>query len=158
LIHTSPFSVNGGKQVVILSLSSIGNWWPVATHTRIGQCLSSWFSCAPLGRKNPQTPPQLPRPPVSARQAAFLFLHQPEKLDASEQETLVLLRQFHPEVDLAYDLVQQFVQMLRNRTGELLDTWLVQVQSSNLLELLSFAAGIEKDKDAVRAGLNGRDQ
>lgn len=54
---------------------------------------------------------------------------------------------------LSYDLIQQFARMLRNRTGDLLDTWLAQVASSNLPELQSFAAGIEKDKDAVRAGL-----
>ena len=29
----------------------------------------------------------------------------------------------HPEIDLAYDLVQQFAQMLRTRTGEQLDAW-----------------------------------
>ena len=70
-----------------------------------------------------------------------------------EQETLAQLRQIHPELDLAYDLVQQFAQMLRTRRGELLDTWLDQVQSNHLAELQSFAAGIEKDKAAVRAGL-----
>lgn len=43
--------------------------------------------------------------------------------------------------------------MLRCHTGELLDLWLAQVQSSNLPELQSFAAGVEKDKEAVRAGL-----
>jgi transposase len=91
--------------------------------------------------------------PVLSRQASFLFLRQPEKLDASEQETLLLLRQVHPEVDLAYDLVQQFAQMLRTRTGDLLDPWLVQVQSSNLPELQSFAVGVERDKEEVRAGL-----
>jgi hypothetical protein len=64
-----------------------------------------------------------------------------------------VLRQTHPEVDLMADLVQQFVQMLRTRTGELLDDWLAQVNRSNLPELQSFAAGVEKDKDAVRAGL-----
>ena len=64
-----------------------------------------------------------------------------------------MLRQIHPEVDLAYDLVQQFVQMLRTRMGEYLDAWLDQVANSNLPELQSFAAGIEKDKGAVRAGL-----
>jgi transposase len=64
-----------------------------------------------------------------------------------------VLRQTHPEVDLMADLVQQFVQMLRTRTGELLDDWLAQVNQSNLPELQSFASGIEKDKDAVRAGL-----
>ena len=94
-------------------------------------------------------------------QAAFLFLRRPETLRAEEQETLLKLRQMSPEVDLAYDLVQQFGQMLRKRTGKLLDTWLAQVEHSHLPELQSFAAGIEKDKDTVKAGLtwwinNGR--
>jgi len=43
--------------------------------------------------------------------------------------------------------------MLRTRTGEQLDAWLAHVQSSHLPELQSFAAGVEKDKDAVRNGL-----
>jgi hypothetical protein len=43
--------------------------------------------------------------------------------------------------------------MLRNRTGEHLDGWLDQVERSELPELQSFAAGVKKDKDAVRAGL-----
>ena len=66
---------------------------------------------------------------------------------------LAKLRQIHSEVDLAYDLVQQFAQMLRGRVGERLDAWLAQVQSSELAELQSFAAGVVKDKEAVRAGL-----
>jgi DNA-binding transcriptional regulator YiaG len=107
----------------------------------------------PEGRKNPQTPDLLPRPPVLARRAVFLFLRRSEKLTGEEQETLFMVRQFDPEVNLAYDLVQQFVQMLRQRSGEHLDDWLSQVNRSQLPELQSFAAGIEKDKDAVRAGL-----
>lgn len=107
----------------------------------------------PAGRKFPSHEDALRPLPVLSRQGAFLLLRRSEKLEASQQETLVMLRQLHPEVDLAYDLVQQFVQMLRNRTGELLDAWLAQVASSNLPELQSFAAGVEKDKDAVRVGL-----
>jgi hypothetical protein len=38
--------------------------------------------------------------------------------------------------------------MLRTRTGAHLDAWLNQVASSKLPELQSFAAGIEKDKEA----------
>jgi transposase len=91
--------------------------------------------------------------PVLSRQASFFFLGRPEKLSTEEQETVLTLRQIHPEVDLAYELVQQFTQMLRTRTGERLDAWLAQAQSSKLPELQSFAAGIEKDKDAVRNGL-----
>ncbi len=83
----------------------------------------------------------------------FLFLRRAEKLSREEQENVLLLRQIHLELDLAYDLVQQFVQMVRNRTGELLDAWLAQVKQSRIPELQSFAAGVEKDKEAVRAGL-----
>ena len=90
---------------------------------------------------------------ATARQAVFLFLRPPEEPRTQEQETVTILRHMHLEVDLAYNLVQQFAQMLRNRTGELLDSWLAQVQGSNLPELQSFAAGVEKDKEAVRAGL-----
>jgi transposase len=86
------------------------------------------------------------------KQFSFFFV-EPEKLSGEEQEALLMLRQFHPEVDLAYDLVQQFTQMLRERQGERLDDWLMQVNRSNLPELQAFATGVEKDKEAVRAGL-----
>jgi hypothetical protein len=66
-----------------------------------------------------------------------------------EQETLARLRQIHPGVDLADNWIQQFAQMLRSRTGEHLDAWLVQTKSRNLPELQSFACGREKDKAAV---------
>jgi transposase len=107
----------------------------------------------PAGRKNAaDSSSKAPALPTS-RQAAFLFLHRPEKLRVEEQEMLVKLRQIHLEVNRAYDLAQQFAQMLRTRAGERLDAWLTQVQSSQLPELQAFAAGVEKDKDAVRAGL-----
>ena len=63
------------------------------------------------------------------------------------------LRQLHPELDLAYVLVQQFVQMLRTRTGEQLDAWLEAVASSPLTDLKAFAASVYEDKEAIRAGL-----
>jgi transposase len=47
------------------------------------------------------------------------------------------------------------MQMVRKREGYRLDAWLEQVAASDLPELQSFAAGVEKDKDAVRAGLTG---
>ncbi|GHO80264.1 transposase [Ktedonobacter sp. SOSP1-85] len=107
----------------------------------------------PEGRKTAAAPDQLPRPPVLARQAVFLFLRRPEELSAEEEETLALLRSLHTEMDQAYELVQQFTQMLPERRGMHLDTWLAQVNQSNIPELRSFAAGVEKDKEAVGAGL-----
>ena len=107
----------------------------------------------PEGRKNSQLPESFPRPPVLARQAVFLFLRRPEKLSAEEQETLAQLRSLHSEVDQAYELVQQFAQMLRTRTGERLDDWISSVRDSHIKELQSFVRGIERDKAAVLAGL-----
>jgi transposase len=43
--------------------------------------------------------------------------------------------------------------IVHKREGACLDAWLARVSESGIAELQSFAAGIEKDKDAVRAGL-----
>lgn len=107
----------------------------------------------PEGKKNAGKGSDLSPIPLPSRQATFLFLRRPEKLKTDEQETLNMLRQLHPEVNLAYDLVQQFAQMLRTRTGELLDAWLENVRASQIREFQSFVLGIERDKAAVVAGL-----
>lgn len=58
------------------------------------------------------------------------------------------------EVDLAYEIVQQFARMMRDRTGEeQLESWLEKVENLPLTALHSFAAGISQDKAAVQAGL-----
>jgi transposase len=107
----------------------------------------------PEGKKNGANGSALTPALLPSRQATFLFLRQPEELEGDEQETLITLRQLHPEIDLAYDLVQQFAQMLRTRTGEQLDAWLEKVRTSQIRELQSFVVGIERDKAAVVAGL-----
>src|SRR5579864_4155838 len=101
LIRTSPFSANGGKQAATRSLSCSGNSWPVATHTPMSRCMNNLFACAPLGRKNPQASDLLPRPPLLARDASFLFLRRSEEVSAEEQETLLMLRSLHAEVNQA---------------------------------------------------------
>jgi hypothetical protein len=125
----------------------------VDIHTPTGRSTSILFVSAPLGRKNPEAPDQLPRPPVLARQGVFLFLRRPEELKADEQENLITLRQLDPEIALAYGLVDQFREMLRTRTGERLEVWLEQARTSQIRELQGFAASVERDKAAVMAGL-----
>jgi transposase len=105
------------------------------------------------GEKKQETPQPLPRPPVLARQAMFLFLRQPETLSVLEQETLTQLRSLHTEVDQAYEFVQQFAQMLRQLSGQQLDSWLYRVKESRIREFQGFVAGVMKDKEAVVAGL-----
>ena len=106
-----------------------------------------------FGKKNAAKGGNLSPTLPSSRQATFLFLRRPEELETDEQETLTMLRQLDPEIDLAYDLVQQFAQMLHTRTGEQLDAWLEKVRTSQIPELQSFVLGVERDKAAVVAGL-----
>ena len=43
--------------------------------------------------------------------------------------------------------------MVRERTGEQLDSWLNKVETSHLQAFQTFVTGVHKDKDAVLAGL-----
>lgn len=79
------------------------------------------FRLLPAGTKNAAITRNLSAAPLSSRSTAFLFLRQLEALSTDEQQTLITLKQLDPEIERAYNLVQQFAQMLRMRTGEQLD-------------------------------------
>lgn len=89
----------------------------------------------------------------SANTAVWLFVGDPKTLDEIEQEDLATFCQVSTTLKRAYELIQDFLKMVHKREGQRLDAWLEQVTESGLAELQSFAAGVEKDKDAVRAGL-----
>ncbi len=90
---------------------------------------------------------------LSAPQATWLFFRKAEDLKAEEQESLRQLRQASPHLETAYQLVEAFLHMVRERTGEQLDAWLGAVQASHLEAFESFVTGVQQDKDAVLAGL-----
>jgi len=89
----------------------------------------------------------------SAQRATWLFVCQPEKLDQIQQEELMRILQASPSAETAYSLAQGFMQMIREHTGQPLESWLNAVEESHLPELKSFARGIQHDKAAVLAGL-----
>ncbi len=84
---------------------------------------------------------------------AFLFVRQPDELDETQQKELALMRQASSSAEAAYRLVQAFMQMIPEHTGQQLETWLSSVEASTLPEFKSFAKGIQQDKVAVLAGL-----
>ncbi len=97
----------------------------------------------------------------TANTAVWLFVQHPNKLDELEREALAAFCQVSLTLSRAYDLIQDFLSMVHRREGARLDTWLAQMAESGIAELQSFATGVEKDKEAVRAGLtwsinNGR--
>src|SRR6266487_3287134 len=109
----------------------------------------------PLKSRRRKSGPSLPTPleNFSAQRATWLFVCQPEKLDQVQQEELMLIRQASPSAEAAYGLAQAFMQMIREHTGQPLDSWLSSVEASHLPELKSIARGIHQDKAAVLAGL-----
>ncbi len=80
-------------------------------------------------------------------------MRRPADLDETEQAELAVIRQASPTADTVYELVQEFMQMLRQRKGEQLDGWLERVRISQIRELQRMVRSIERDKAAVLAGL-----
>lgn len=85
--------------------------------------------------------------------AARLLTRDPKSLDELEKKDLAAFCQASTALRSAYDLVQDFLTMVHKREGHRLDAWLERVAQSELAELQSFAAGVERDKAAVQAGL-----
>jgi transposase len=100
-----------------------------------------------------QTLSETPLQQFAAHQAIWLFVRDPDDLDKTEQAELTTIRQASPTADMVYELVQDFMSMLRHREGERLDTWLENVRNSQICELQRMVRSIEKDKAAVLAGL-----
>jgi transposase len=92
--------------------------------------------------------------PLSARQAAWLFVCNPCKLKWRQVWELEPIRLYEEELGTAYLLAQDFRTMITQRQVAMLEPWLQEVQASEIPELRSLAAGIYRDYDAVRAALS----
>ena len=90
---------------------------------------------------------------LSAREAAWLFVCNPQKLRISQAVRLDHLRVTHEDVGLAYQLAQDFRVMVTKRQVHVLGRWLEEAKASDIKELQSLATGIYRDFDAVRAAL-----
>ena len=90
---------------------------------------------------------------LSASQATWLFFRKEEDLKPEEQENLRQLRQASPDLETAYQLVKEFLQMVHELSGERLEGWLGKVEAEALQAFQSFVTGVQQDKDAVLAGL-----
>lgn len=99
--------------------------------------------------------PKQKRTPSSI-QFSYFLIREPDSLTMAEQATLKQLQQASQDVAEGYPLLQEFLQMVRWRTGkDQLDSWLSKAKSSGkLVDLRNFAAGLERDKAAVKAGLS----
>jgi transposase len=54
----------------------------------------------------------------------------------------------------AYELIQEFADMARERKGRSLEAWLTKATTSGITELRGLARGLVEDRAAVEAGLS----
>ncbi|MDV9199207.1 ISL3 family transposase [Streptomyces sp. Wh19] len=105
-----------------------------------------------LYKKRISPRPVIARPP-SPRTVAGWILSRPETLTEPEQLQLKTLRTHCPELDALTLHVRSFAVMLTERQGERLPQWLDAVRQDDLPSFHSLAVGIDRDRDAVIAGL-----
>ncbi|MEW1912554.1 transposase [Kitasatospora sp. NPDC085895] len=103
-----------------------------------------------LKRTSPQ--PVTAQPP-SPRTVAGWILRRPTALSEAEQIQLKTVLAHCPELDALTRHVRSFAVMLTERQGERLPDWLDAVRQDDLPSLHTLAAGIDRDRDAVIAGL-----
>ncbi|MGW1710612.1 ISL3 family transposase [Streptomyces sp. NPDC002206] len=105
-----------------------------------------------LHKKRTSPRPVTARPP-SPRTVSGWILSRPETLTEPEQLQLNTVRNQCPELDALTRHVRSFATMLTDRQGERLPAWLDAVRQDDLPSLHTLAAGIDRDIDAVTAGL-----
>ncbi|MFE9882498.1 ISL3 family transposase [Streptomyces sp. NPDC005784] len=124
-----------------------------------------WEEIVPLGyqgsyqrvrayfRQKRLSPGSVTARPPSPRVVAGWILRRPESLTETDRLRLKAVRVHCPELDALTGHVRSFGQMLTERQGERLPQWLDAVRQDDLPSLHTLAAGIDRDRDAVIAGL-----
>jgi transposase len=111
----------------------------------------------PRRRGRPAAPAGALAPPpqrrCSARQAAWLLVRRPDELEDADRRIVERLCQHSAAIDTAYHLAQDFIQIVRERQATALDGWLDRATASDIPEIDSFVAGLQRDHAAVQAAL-----
>jgi len=106
----------------------------------------------PGPRVGPLSPPAAPAPP-SARKLSFAYVRRAQDREPAEEQQLARMRGAEAEVAEALGLADEFVAMVRQRSGTTLADWLARAAESAAPEIRGFVGGIRQDEAAVQAGL-----
>jgi len=110
---------------------------------------------AAAGQKRERVNAARPAPTAlpSARKLAFDFLRRSEDREPAEDQRLDRIRGVDAEVAAALRLADEFVAMVRTRSGTGLADWLGRGAETAAAEMRGFVGGIRQDEAAVQAGL-----
>ena len=99
------------------------------------------------------TPPPVPPAPPPTRDITGWIMRPIDKLTDDQQAELERLCALCPDLAAIRDLARGFTDLVRTRGGDRLTTWVEQAEHGTIAEIRSFASGLRKDWDAVKAGL-----
>jgi transposase len=94
-----------------------------------------------------------PSTPPSVREATGWLTRHPDSLNDEERRARDTVLDRSPALLATRDLVSEFAQILTQRRGNELKDWMSRVDNDGTPALRSFATGLERDLDAVTAGL-----
>jgi transposase len=114
--------------------------------SRVKAFLQPWRSPMP---KQPPRNRKLP----GLRLVAFWLSKPAAQRTTEEQQWVQAVTTEHPEVAMAERMAQAFRDLFRDRKADGLDPWLDTAQASGIPEFQGFAGGIQRDHDAVVAGI-----
>ncbi|MFE9645821.1 transposase [Streptomyces sp. NPDC006365] len=99
-----------------------------------------------------------PRPPdvqpPSVRTVSGWLLTHPDALREDDRVRLKAAFANCPELEALAGHIRSFARMLTQREGEKIAEWITAVRTDDLPSLHTFASGLERDLDAVVAGLS----
>jgi transposase len=91
--------------------------------------------------------------PLTPRGAVWLVLRRPEERDEPTRQRLMEIQATHVDLTEAIALAETFTELIRAGKVAALDDWLKQAANSTLTPFRSFAASLQRDYAAVRAGV-----
>jgi len=91
--------------------------------------------------------------PWAPSRAVWLFIKEPDSLKPEEKAALERMIQASDKAAKAYELGQQFVTMIRERTPDKLEFWLERLLESGITALIRLAKSLKQDFAAVKAAL-----
>ena len=114
--------------------------------------MTRWVS-ETLRAKSPRFVTMEKTRPWSPRRGAWLMTRQPEDLTEEDRDALERMFRAETSTRTVYDLVQRFVEMVRERRCEDLMPWIDDVREGETTTFKRFVSGIMRDLDAVRNAL-----
>jgi transposase len=97
----------------------------------------------------------LPKPPVlSVRKASILLSKNPDQLTDQEKIFCHTLCENSSEIQTAYPMIQEFIEMIREQHADALNPWLEKAVECEVTSIIGFAEGLKRDYDAVYAALS----